>query len=97
MIGCSMTSSGMSRLFASATKVGQPPITWKNRQGLHSISAQHGLQPEVSRRRAMYDSRSGMTPVARSDACWVTAWKKKSNVSMNRCWVPADAVRRSRL
>lgn len=49
----------------------------------YSMRAQHGLHPLVSLRMAMYDSRSGMLPDARSFACWVTAWKKSSKVSMN--------------
>ena len=61
------------------------------------MSAQHGLQPEVSLRRAMYDSRSGMLLDARSAACSVTLWKKKSSVSINRCLVPGDAVKLIRL
>lgn len=58
----------------------------------YSMRAQHGLHPLVSRRIAMYDSRSGMLPDARSRACWATARKNSSNVSMNRRWAPGDAV-----
>ena len=53
--------------------------------------------PEVSLLSATYDSRSGITPDFRSIACCVTLWKKKSNVSMKRCWQPADAVGSIRL
>jgi len=98
--GWSITSSGISRLFASEKKKdknkGRRRYELKKRDS-HSIKAQQGLHPDVSRRREIYDSRSGITPAARSRACWVTLWKKKSNVSMKRCCAPGAAVRTSLL
>ena len=52
--GCSITSSGISRLPASRQKAfNKNQSTADTKKNLHSISAQHGLQPEVSRRKAM--------------------------------------------
>jgi len=71
MLGCLMTSSGILRLLASVKEVQyRCHCNFEALgHGIHSIKAQHGLHPEVSRRRAIYDFRSGITPVARSKAC----------------------------
>lgn len=42
-------------------------------------------------RTLIYDSRSGMMPASRSLACWFTASKNSSSVSLNRAWGPGFA------
>lgn len=63
----------------------------------YSMSAKQGLQPLVSRLTVMYDSRSGMRPLARSSACLATAMKNRSIVWMNRFVHPGPPVWTKRL
>lgn len=63
----------------------------RSMRAAYSMNAKPVLQPDVSRRRRMYSSSSGMSRPVRSAACCMMAWKYVSSVDMRRCRQPGPA------